>query len=85
MLQRAAPADSTAATAAPRERGPTRPVELAILGLIVVAGCALRARALGQSLFGDELFTYEIVTRGSLGDVIDGINETELNPPRRHR
>lgn len=81
MLQRAAPADSTAATAVPRERGLSRPVELAILGLIVVAGCALRARALGQSLFGDELFTYEIVTRGSLGDVIDGINETELNPP----
>jgi len=81
MLQRAAPADSTAATAVPRERGLSHRAELAILGLIVAAGCALRARALGQSLFGDELFTYEIVTKGSLGDVIDGINTTELNPP----
>ena len=65
----------------PASSGLSRAAELAILALIVVIGCALRARALGQSLFGDELFTYEIVTGRSLGDVIDGINSTELNPP----
>lgn len=81
MLQRAATADGTAATAAARGPGPKASTELAILGVIVIAGFALRARALGQSLLGDELFTYEIVTAGSLGDVIDGINRTELNPP----
>ena len=81
MIQRAAPADGTAATAAPRERRLSPRLELAILGLVVIVGFALRARALGQSLFGDELFTYDVVTRGSLGDVIDGINKTELNPP----
>ena len=81
MLQRAATAGDTAAPAAAREPGLKGSTELAIVGLIVLVGFALRARALGQSLLGDELFTYEIVTAGSLGDVIDGINRTELNPP----
>ena len=80
MLQRAAPADGTAATAVRSERRLPR-AELVIVALIVVAGCALRARALGQALLGDELYTYEIATQDSLGDVIDGINSIELNPP----
>jgi uncharacterized membrane protein len=81
MIQRAAPAESTAATAATGDRRLSPRAELAIVALIVVAGCALRAAALGQSLLGDELFTYDVATRGSIGDVFHAINQTELNPP----
>jgi 4-amino-4-deoxy-L-arabinose transferase-like glycosyltransferase len=80
VIQRAAPVNS-AATAA---EGPwllSRRAELSIVALIVLAGFALRAAALGQSLLGDELFTYQIATRHSLGGVLDGVTSTELNPP----
>ena len=81
MIQRAASANSAATAAATRPRRLSPRAELAIVALIGLAGFALRAAALGQSLLGDELFTYEIATRGSLGDVLDGVTSTELNPP----
>ena len=42
---------------------------------------ALRAVYASQSLLGDELFTYDIVTRSSLGDMLVGVRETESTPP----
>lgn len=49
---------------------------------IVLLGLGLRLATLRQSLFGDELFTYEIATRASLGDVLAGVRSSlEVTPP----
>jgi mannosyltransferase len=81
MIQRAAPAGSAATAAPTRSRRLSPRAELAVVALIVLAGFALRAALLGQSLLGDELFTYDIATRHSLGDMMHGVTSTELNPP----
>src|SRR4051794_13188281 len=37
---------------------------------------------MGQSLWGDEIYTYEIATRGSLADVLSGVRSNiEISPP----
>lgn len=46
-----------------------------------VLGAALQALAATRGLFGDELFTYDIARRAALGDVVDGVLATEVNPP----
>jgi hypothetical protein len=46
-----------------------------------LAALGLRLLLAGQSLFGDELFTYEIVTRAGLRDMLAGIRDTESTPP----
>ena len=53
----------------------------------IVAGCAVIMLVLGiigiqQSLFGDELFTFEMSTRSGLSQVIDGVRgPLEISPP----
>jgi 4-amino-4-deoxy-L-arabinose transferase-like glycosyltransferase len=49
--------------------------------LITLAGLTLRLLAAQQSLFGDELWTYPIVTEPNIGGVIDGVLLTENTPP----
>jgi len=51
------------------------------LGVVVVVGAVLRLLAATPGFFADELFTYAIADRGSLGDVIDGVRTTENTPP----
>ena len=51
------------------------------VGLITLLALALRAACLNQSLFGDELFAYEIVHNRSLGQVFSVVHETEKTPP----
>jgi len=52
------------------------------VGLAAVAALALRWANVGQALFGDELFTYEIATRPTLGGVRDGVrSNVEIPPP----
>ena len=46
---------------------------VAILAGIVVVGCLLRLLASRPGFLGDELFTYAIADRDTLGDVIDGV------------
>ena len=53
----------------------------AALALIVVAALALRVLAARPGFLGDELFTYVISSRDSLGDVMDGVRTTENTPP----
>jgi len=51
------------------------------LAVVVVAGAGLRLLAATRGFFADELFTYVIADRDSLGGVIDGVRTTENTPP----
>lgn len=54
---------------------------LLVTALAAIA-LALRLVVAGDSPFGDEIFTYEIATRDSLTDVIDGVaGDLEITPP----
>jgi mannosyltransferase len=53
---------------------------LAVAGLALVA-LAVRIPGLEQSLFGDELFTYDTAAVGSLHDLIHAVRTTEVSPP----
>lgn len=64
-------------TAGTRERS----LLVGALALVTLVGLALRLAAAQQSLFGDELWSYSIVTVSGIGDVFDGIELTENTPP----
>jgi mannosyltransferase len=49
--------------------------------LLVVAGLVLRVLAARPGFLGDELFTYAIAERDSLGGLMDGVRDTENTPP----
>jgi hypothetical protein len=51
------------------------------LALIVAVGLVLRVLAARPGFLGDELYTYTIASRDSLGDVVDGVQTTENTPP----
>ena len=54
---------------------------VAVSALVLLA-LALRLPGLSQSLYGDELFTYELAIRPSLGAVLDGVRSSlEVSPP----
>ena len=53
---------------------------LAVGGLALVA-LAVRIPGLDQSLFGDELFTYDTAAVGSLHDLMHAVRTTEVSPP----
>jgi mannosyltransferase len=53
---------------------------LGVAGIALVA-LAVRIPGLGQSLFGDELFTYDTAAVGSLPDLIHAVRTTEVSPP----
>jgi mannosyltransferase len=61
----------------------TRSAKLTWLGLagLTAVGLAVRIPGVGQSLFGDELFTYDTAAVGSLGDLIHAVRTTEVSPP----
>ena len=53
-----------------------------VLVAVTAVGAAVRLDALGQSLFGDELSTYWIVTTRDLGDTLAFISDRiEITPP----
>jgi Dolichyl-phosphate-mannose-protein mannosyltransferase len=58
-------------------------LSLLLVGTITVVGLLLRLPSFEDSLYGDELSTYFIVTDHSLGRVIDLLqgNSVDLNPP----
>jgi hypothetical protein len=71
-----APADRT-----PRSGRGAVMAALAVAALTVI-GAMLRLDALGQSLFGDELSTYWIVTTHGLGGMLEFVgDEIEITPP----
>jgi mannosyltransferase len=49
--------------------------------VLTVVALAIRIPGLGQSLFGDELFTYDTAAVGSLHDLIHAVRTTEVSPP----
>lgn len=51
------------------------------VGALTLLAFVLRLAGMDQSLFADELFTYQIATQGSLGDVVPAVQVTENNPP----
>jgi Dolichyl-phosphate-mannose-protein mannosyltransferase len=52
------------------------------VAVLTLAGLGLRVVCARQSIFGDELFTYEVATRDTLGDVLDGVRSPlEITPP----
>ena len=54
----------------------------AALCIVTLLGLAIRIAMMKQGLFGDELFTFEIATHSSLGDVISGVrSDLEVSPP----
>lgn len=78
------PAASAGPAAGPARTAPrrlARPGEALLVALIFAIGLVARAPGIGESLLGDELYTYDIATSATLGGVFDEINETELNPP----
>jgi uncharacterized membrane protein len=55
---------------------------LAPVAAITLLALALRLPGLDESVFGDELFTYEIATRPGFGDMLDGVTGSlEISPP----
>ena len=53
-----------------------------VVAVLTVAGAALRFATSGQSLFGDELSTYFIVSNNGLGGTIATVHdEIEITPP----
>jgi mannosyltransferase len=58
----------------------SRPTTLALIGLTAIAA-ALRIAGLDQSLFGDELFTYDTVNRPDVGAVLHHVHAVESSPP----
>ena len=52
-----------------------------VLGVLVLAGLLLRFRGIGDSYFGDELYTADILFEPSVGGVIDRVQATESTPP----
>lgn len=52
-----------------------------LLAAVTAAGLLLRLRGIGDSYFGDELYTADILLEPSLGGVIDRVQETESTPP----
>ena len=59
--------------------GPLTPAKL--LGLVVLAALAVRLAGIGQSLYGDELYTYGDVVGRGLVDVFREVEQVEDNPP----
>ena len=58
-------------------------IEISVVAAITVVGLLLRLRSIGNSLFGDELSTYSIVTGHSLGSVLSTLDghSVDLTPP----
>ncbi|MEA2333273.1 MAG: mannosyltransferase [Thermoleophilaceae bacterium] len=50
-------------------------------GVLTLVALVLRLPGLQESLAGDEFFTYDIVTRASLGDVLDEVRDAGENSP----
>lgn len=62
----------------------SEPAILGLVGAITLVGLLVRLSWFGNSLFGDELSTYFIVTGNSLGHVVyllEGGHTADLNPP----
>ena len=53
----------------------------ATVGAVTVLALVLRLLGLHESLFGDEIFTYDIVTRNDLGSVLSTVRHTSITPP----
>ena len=58
----------------------SRAAILALTALTILAA-ALRLKGFHQSLFGDELFTYDTVNRARLGSVLHQVHAVESSPP----
>jgi mannosyltransferase len=66
--------------AATRAKGPR--LDLILLGVITLTGTLLRIPSLSDSLMGDELATYFVVTEHGLGRIIDIVQgDQEVTPP----
>ena len=64
-----------------RPQSPTSAPTAIVLAAIVVAGFVLRLVAMQQSLFGDERYTYAIVTQNGLRGVWHEVYTTSITPP----
>lgn len=60
---------------------PTATLVLAALAAITAAGFVLRLVGIDQTLYQDEYFTYEIVTRNGLRGVWHAVYHTSITPP----
>lgn len=54
---------------------------MAAVVVLTAVAAALRLSGIDQSLFGDELFTYDTVHRGGLGSVLHQVHAVESSPP----
>lgn len=71
---------ATAPAAASGAAAGTRAFVAATAGLTAI-GFVLRLVELDQSLFGDEVFTHDIVAERGLGDVLATVRDTSITPP----
>jgi Dolichyl-phosphate-mannose-protein mannosyltransferase len=68
--------------AAEGRRATRQPAPVVAVAALTIGGLLLRLICARQSIFGDELFTYEVATRPGLGGVIDGVRSPlEITPP----
>src|SRR4051812_945090 len=59
----------------------SRRAERAAVVLLTVAAFVLRALGLGQSLYGDEIFTHDLIAGHGLGGLLSGVHSTSITPP----
>jgi mannosyltransferase len=72
---------ASVALRAERSFSPAAVSGVIVAGLTLV-GLALRAAGLDESLYGDELYTYEVSGRAGLDDVVSGVaGDIEISPP----
>src|SRR2546421_3593756 len=52
-----------------------------VVGALTLAAFGLRLPGMGQSLAGDELYTFDIVRQSNLADVLKAVHDTSITPP----
>jgi mannosyltransferase len=52
-----------------------------IVGALTLAAFGLRLPGMGQSLAGDEFYTFDIVRQSNLADVLKAVHDTSITPP----
>jgi len=51
------------------------------VGVMTILAFVLRLAGIDQALYGDELFTYDLVTRFGVGDLLRQVQDTSITPP----
>jgi len=84
LLEGTASQPATRAEDAAQPRTHRFPYDWGVCAVLLVAGITFRVLGTGQSLFGDELFTYDIASRHSIFDVLHALRHSAESTPPLH-